>query len=409
MDMKRYARQVLDEYLQLFPCVAVVGARQAGKTTLVSQLPKPWRTVDLENSNDYDVVARDPGLYLRLHPERIVFDESQMLPDLFQALRVAIDADRSRMGRFVITGSSSPELIQAISESLAGRIAIIELSPLSLGEAYEQPQSRIYSMIENRTAAEEIVANLEPEYTEQQVHDYWFRGGYPEPWKRDNTRFNTVWMRNYIQTYLERDILRIFPGLQRDRYRMFLQMLSGLSGTIINYSTVARTLGVTQPTARSYFQIADGSYLWRHIPAWAGNIHKRLIKHPKGYLRDTGLLHYMLHLRTLNDLVVHPAMGSSWEGLVIETLIRGLQAAGAEFGYSYYRTSNGAEIDFILEGSFGCIPIEIKYGQKVTMHQFRVMNEFIAINKCPYGIIINNDTHARRYNEKIIGIPATSL
>ena len=141
-------------------------------------------------------------------------------------------------------------------------------------------------------------------------HDYWFKGGYPEPWMRNNPRFTKLWMQNYVQTYLNRDIQNLFPGLNKQKFMLFIQMLSSLSGTIINYSNIARALGVSQPTAREYILIAHGTFIWRHIPPYEKSGSKRIVKHPKGYLRDTGLLHFLLHLQGINDLLAHPGMGN---------------------------------------------------------------------------------------------------
>ncbi|WPD24421.1 MAG: DUF4143 domain-containing protein [Candidatus Electrothrix scaldis] len=212
-------------------------------------------------------------------------------------------------------------------------------------------------------------------------------------------------MQNYIRTYLNRDIQQLFPGLNREKFRLFIQMLSNVSGTVINYSNVARTLGVSQPTARDYFHIAHNTFIWRHIPAYSQNTSKRIVKHPKGYLRDTGLLHFLLHLRSLNDLQAHPMMGHSWEAAVTEEILRGLDALGISYDYSYYRTGAGAEVDLILEGDFGVVPIEIKYSQKVLLRELRGIRDFIKEHDCPYGLVINNDEQVRQYEENLLGIP----
>jgi hypothetical protein len=182
-------------------------------------------------------------------------------------------------------------------------------------------------------------------------------------------------------------------------------MLSHLSGTIINYSDVARTLGISPPTARDYFEIAHGTFIWRKIPPYEKNAQKRIIKHPKGYIRDAGLLHHLLHLNKQEDILAHPALGQSWESMVIENLLRELNALGVSFEYYYYRTSGGAEVDLILEGDFGLVPIEIKYGQNISAHSLRSLRDFVKERNCPYGLVINNDEKIRQYDENILGIP----
>jgi len=231
------------------------------------------------------------------------------------------------------------------------------------------------------------------------------RGGYPEPWIKNNPRFQKLWTQGYIKTYLERDILRLFPNLQREKYQLFLQMLAQLSGTIINYSDVARTLGISAPTVREYFKIADGTFIWRHLPPYEKNATKRIVKHPKGYLRDSGLLHHFLHLHSLNDLLAHPQMGHSWESMVIENIIRGLNAQGIVFDYFHYRTSAGAEVDLVLEGEFGLLPIEIKYKQKVTLRELKGIRDFVENYNCPYGIVISNNERLGLIDDKLLNVP----
>ena len=405
---KRYCSHLLNELLELFPCVALIGVRQCGKTTLLNQLPDSWKILDLEKASDFDLVNHDPDLFLRLNPDKVALDESQLLPALFPALRVAIDSKRNTSGRYIITGSSSPELIKSIAESLAGRIAIIELAPLTISEAYELQQPAFYKLISKRCSLKDLLT-LTPEKTIQDISQYWLHGGYPEPWVKNKPRFRKLWLQNYLQTYIERDILRLFPNLNREKYRLFIQMLGQISGNIINYSNVARTLGISQPTAREYFQIAHSTFVWRHIPAYEKNVTKRIIKHPKGYLRDTGLLHFILHLQNIDMLLTHPQMGASWESMVIENILRELNSLGVHYDYYHYRTGAGAEIDLILEGEFGLLPIEIKDNQRINQRSLRALKDFIEEHNCDYGIVINNNEQARQYDDNIIGIPFACL
>jgi predicted AAA+ superfamily ATPase len=406
--MKRHALPLVNELLELFPCVAIVGVRQCGKTTLIKELLPAWKILDLEKLADLDAVQRDPDLFLRLNPRQVAIDECQLLPAMFAALRVAIDSHRSEPGRFVITGSSSPELLSSISESLAGRVAIIEMGPLSLAEAYELPPSPIYQLIEDRALLAQF-SELVPRVNLDQIGAYWMQGGYPEPWVKGQPRFRKLWQQNYLQTYLDRDLPRLFPALDRQKFRLFVQMLAQLSGSIINYSEVARSLGVSQPTARDYFQIAHGTFLWRHLPPYEKNATKRVVKHPKGYLRDSGLLHYLLHLHDQIDLMAHPRMGQSWESTVIETLLRGLAAAGVDVRAYHYRTGAGAEIDLVLEGEFGLLPVEIKHSSRSDARSLRALRDFVTERGCHYGIVINNDETVRQLDDKLIGLPFAVL
>lgn len=403
--MDRCFTAYLNELLTLFPCVALTGVRQSGKTTTLNHLQKPWQVFDCEKRSDYELIARDPDLFFRLNPDYIALDEAQLLPEIFPALRVAIDADRQKMGRFIITGSSSPELIREISESLSGRVAMIEVSPFMMREAFMQPCSGLYNIIQSGALLADYQTLDSPKTNLQEHHDYWLRGGYPELRIKNNQRFDKLWMQSYTKTYLDRDILQLFPNLQRQKYQLFLQMLAQLSGSIINYSDIARTLGVSAPTIREYFNIADGTFVWRHIPPYEKNATKRIVKHPKGYLRDSGLLHYLLHLYKLNDVLSHPQMGHSWESMIIENLIRGLNSIGCSFDYFHYRTSAGAEVDLILEGEFGLLPVEVKYKQTITLRELKGIRNFIKEYQCPYGIVISNNERLGLIDDKLINIP----
>lgn len=406
--MKRQTQPYLEELLNRFPCVAIVGVRQCGKTTLLGQLPDDWTVHDLEKVADRDAILRDPDLFFRLNPKHIALDECQLVPRLFPALRVAIDAERNRAGRFVITGSSSPDLLNAVSESLAGRVAIVELSPLSQAEAYELLSSGFFDRVVSQAEAGNYL-DLPVRLDVSQTHDLWLRGGYPEPWLKHQPRFSKLWMQNYLQTYLDRDLLRLFPGLDREKFRLFASMLAQLSGTVINYADVARSLGVSQPTARDYFRIAHGTFLWRHLPAFEKNAVKRVVKHPKGYLRDSGLLHFLLHIQDADMLRAHPRMGASWEGMVIENVLRGLDARGAAYQAHHYRTGAGAEVDLVLEGEFGLLPIEVKYTQHVDNRSLRAIRDFVEERGCPCGIVLSNDERPRLLDEKLVSVPVGCL
>jgi len=407
--MYRQYQQLITEYLGYFPCVALLGARQTGKSTLLQRFSAERDFFDLEVRADYSQIATDPDLFLRLNDNPIAIDEAQILPALFPALRVAIDKDRKACGKYLLTGSSSPELLKSISESLAGRIGIIELAPFSFSETQAVDSPGLCTLFTQDFNIQTFAKDFPVLHLDAEVSDYWFRGGYPEPWLKNQTRFQDVWMEQYFKTYIERDIARLFPNLNEVRFRRFIEILANYSGQIINYSNIARILDVSQPTVKDYFRIASGTYLWRNLPAYTKNTSKRIVKHPRGYLRDSGLLHHLLQIPTHRRLLNHPQMGSSWEGMVIEEVLRTLNAGGIGYSAYYYRTSAGAEVDLILEGKFGLIPIEIKHTQTILPRHTRAIKDFISEFGCDFGIIINNAEKVRLYEENLIGIPFATL
>lgn len=409
--MKRAFEGLLQSYLRIFPCVALIGVRQCGKTTLLETLPSGWKRFDLERRADYEVVSRDPDTFFLLHPRHVAIDEAQISPEIFPALRVAIDQHRAEKGRFVITGSSSPALLRSVSESLAGRIGVIEMAPFSWEEVREHPgrDSFVSRLLDRQASPAELIEGLKPRGTLAQAHDFWFRGGFPEPWLNPSDEFRTRWVEQYIQTYLFRDVKRLFPGLDEVRFRRFLEMLSGLSGRVLNYAEVARALSISQPTARDYFDIAHGTFVWRAQPAYTRNSVKRVTKHPRGYLRDSGLLHALLRIPDRDALLSHPQMGASWEGMVVEEIIRQLNARGVAHDYAYYRTGGGAEVDLVLEGDFGSVAVEIKHTSTVGGRDLRGLRDFVREHKARLGVVINNDVEARQYEDGLIGLPFTWL
>lgn len=249
-------------------------------------------------------------------------------------------------------------------------------------------------------------------FIDSTVRDFWFQGGYPEPWISQDEQFRSLWYRNYIDAYLLRDIGTLFPGLNHDRYRQFISLHSQYSGNIINNADIARTLGVSEPTVRDWLHIAHDTFLWRHIPAWDRSPAKQLIKHPKGFLRDNGLLHRLLQIQDHTMLTTHPSVGKSWEGMVVETLLRGFENAGIDVQAFHYRTRGGAEIDLILEGQFGnvhLLSVEIKLTQQSDKRILRSLSQFISTPDCPFGLVINNDERSRQLDERIIAIPVACL
>ena len=405
--MLRSYQLIIESYLKMFPCVVITGVRQCGKTTLMREVAEGWKQYDLERRADYEVIVRDPDTFFRLNPRQVALDEAQLAPGIFPALRVAIDEKRVEKGRFIITGSSSPDLIRSVSESLAGRVGMIELTPFSWEEVTQTTgrDSILRRLLNRRVKARDLTEGLGPRGELSLAHDFWFRGGFPEPWLNPGEDFHKRWIEQYLQTYFYRDIRRLYPGLDELRFRRFIEMLGGLSGRILNYAEVGRALAIAQPTARDYFEIAHGTFIWRRIPAYSRDALRRIVKHPRGYLRDSGLLHALLRIPDVDALLSHPQMGASWEGMVVEEILRQLNSLGVGFDHSYYRTSGGAEVDLVLEGDFGLVAIEIKHTSVVGGRDLIGLRNFVAEQKARFGLIVNNDSRPRLYEENLVGIP----
>ncbi len=410
--MVQYIRnqaQVIEKLLKMFPAIAVLGARQTGKTTLAKQIQPDWHYFDLEQPQDYDLISQDPTLFFKRYPDKVIIDEAQNFPQLFQVLRGIIDANRGEKGRFILTGSSSPELSKHLSESLAGRIAIVELGTLKANEYYKKPLSYFYQLFANKIAPTTIF-DYEPQFSNQQIQHIWLKGGYPEPTLSHDELFYEQWMNNYYLNYISRDIAKLFPKLNKIKYQRFIKMLGHLSGTILNKSDLARALEINEGTVREYLHIAEGTFLWRELQSYGNSGVKSIIKMPRGYIRDSGLLHYLLQIKTQEDLYHHPIVGHSFESYVIEELIKGLQAAMvSNWKIDYFRTRKGAEIDAILTGYFGVLPIEIKHSSSVSLKKLRSLSDFIEQNHLPLGIVISFTEKITWLSDKIVQIPVGML
>ena len=318
--IQRQLESKLDAAVGSFPVVGLVGARQTGKTTvakmLAARLGAKSVYLDLERPSDLAKLG-SPELYLEQHADKLVIlDEIQRMPELFPLLRALVD-DHRRNGRFLLLGSASPDLMRQSSESLAGRITYLELSPLHIGELPSGDPLRL-----------------------------WSRGGFPPSYLAQSDADSATWRESFVRTYLERDIpmlgIRV-PSLTLGR---FWQMLAHSHGQMWNGSKIAAGMGVSGTTTRHYLDILENTFIVRQLQPFFPNLKKRVMKSPKVYLRDSGLLHSLLGLRDMEDVLGHPTAGPSWEGWVIEQIIA---LAPRHWRPYYYRTASGAEIDLVLE------------------------------------------------------------
>jgi predicted AAA+ superfamily ATPase len=404
--VKRNLEKLIDDFLAIFPVVLIVGARQTGKTTLAKMCRPDWRYFDLEKGRDYDFITNDFDFFFREYPEHLIIDEAQECPQLFRELRGVIDADRQRKGRFILTGSSSPELLKEISDSLAGRVGILEIGTLKMNEQAGQPLSDFYQLFTRPLQRDGVDLLRQLSVLTDDCLDYFFRGGYPEPVILQSEAAYYAWMDSYYKTYISTDIRRLYPRLDSIKYRRFIGMLAGLSGTIVNKAQLGRSIDTSEVTVRDYLDIADKSFLWRLIPSYENSTTKSVVKMPKGIYRDSGLLHYLLNISSRDQMVQSPTVGQNFESFIIEEILKGMQATMIpKWDYYYYRTRNGAEIDLILEGSFGLLPIEIKFGASTSIKQLTSLRRFIKERDLPFGIVINNAEEVMLLSETIVQVP----
>jgi predicted AAA+ superfamily ATPase len=371
-----------------------------------------WRYFDLERGRDYDFITRDFEFFIREHPHSIIIDEAQRYPSLFQELRGVVDRDRSRKNRFLLTGSSSLDLIKNVSESLAGRVGLVELGTLKSNERHGLDLPDFYQLFQNQLDHQtiDLIRHFKSQLSHDDLIQMFLKGGYPEPVLAEDDHFLASWMENYIQTYVERDVRTLFPKLDLVKYQRFVSMLASLSGTIVNRSQIGRSLDISEKAIRDYLQIAAGSYIWRNVPSYEKSISKSVVKMPKGNIRDSGLAHFLQGITRRQQLLTSPHVGATFEAFVFEEIIKGLQStATVNWHYYYFRTKNGAEIDMIIEGPFGILPIEIKLGSTVKLRQLQSLKAFVYKNDIPLGIVINNSDEVQLLADRIIQLPAACI
>jgi uncharacterized protein len=335
----RKAFTKIQEQLSWSPAVAILGARQIGKTTLAKHIAAQYPDsiyLDLESPQALSKIAQ-PALFFEANRHRlIVLDEIQNVSELFSEIRGEIDLDR-RIGRFLILGSASFKLLKQ-SQSLAGRLALVDMAPLLLDEVYAEFGD---------------------------IQTLWLRGGFPGSLTASSLRASWAWRDGFVRHFLNTDLPALGINVEPELMRRFLRMAAHLHGAMFNASSIAASLGVSAPTVTRYLDHLCSSLMLRRLEPYHANLGKRLVKSPKIYVRDSGLLHYLLGIREVNDLLGHPSTGASWEGFCIEQICANLPP---EASVAFYRSAAGAELDVVVEQGNQKIGYEIKFSSapKVT-------------------------------------------
>lgn len=347
-----YERLAAPRLMQLaarFPAVVILGARQVGKTTLAKAAFPRHAYADLEDPRTAERFRQDARFALEALPGGAILDEAQAVPEVFAALRGAIDAERGRAGRYIVLGSAQPALVRGIGESLSGRAAVVELDPLSACEAQTGDEPLDWRRL-------------------------WLQGGFPDAARGDHRE----WWEAYLRTLLERDLAQYGVSADALFVRRLLTMLAHQQGGLFNASALGAALGVSYHTVGRHLDVLESVFLVRRLRPFFRNVGKRLTKAPKAYLRDTGLLHHLLNIGTLAQLETHPVRGASWEGFVIEDLLRRERVARPNSQSWFWRTQAGAEIDLLLDRGDTRIAVEVKSGRGDTARAIGRLRDALA-------------------------------
>ena len=340
--------------LLLYPAVAILGPRQAGKTTLAKSLEGEY--LDLEQEQDrlrLDLQWND----LMASSSLIILDEAQVAAEIFPKLRGAIDMDRKRNGRFLLLGSVSPSLMTNVSESLTGRLSLVELTPFLVNEVSDIP-----------------------------FDNTWLFGGFPDGGILDSTYY-PQWQRDYLSLLTQRDLPNWGLPSKPQVTERLLKMIAAVHGQLWNATQIAQSLGISHPTVNQYMNFLVDTFLIRRLSPYRSNLKKRLIKSPRYYWRDSGLLHALLNTLDYNDLLAKPWVGASWEGFVIEQIIGGLQ--GRQVEPFFFRTTDGYELDLVLDFGNQLWAIEIKLTSQPELEHFRRLNKTANMIKADKRILIS--------------------
>lgn len=360
----RDLHEPLLQALRAMPVVALLGPRQTGKTTLAlavaASVQKPSTYIDLESDADAHKLTDAESYLKRFEGELLVIDEVQRKPDLFRILRGIVDERKrkgERSGHFLLLGSASRELLQQTAETLAGRIRYLELSPFSVTELHHQ-KDHAY-----------------------QLDDLWLRGGFPDSYLADSTQESWRWRSDFIATYMERDLPMMGVGIAPAHLKRFWKMLAHYHGQQVNYSEMGRSLELSHTTVKKQLDLLTDFYMVRSLPPWSGNGKKRLVKSPKVYIRDSGILHALLNISNMEALLSNPSVGASWEGLVVENALR---LTDSRWMYSYYRTATQVEIDLVLhtpDGEVWAVEIKRSSAPKPGKGFYEACNDIGATHK----------------------------
>ena len=372
---RQMSNQILEAATQ-YPAVAVTGPRQSGKTTLGRELFPDYAYANLEKPETRQFAAEDPNGFLAQFGKPVILDEVQRVPDLFSYIMPLVDEHR-KMGEFVLSGSQNFHLQQAISQSLAGRCATMKLLPLSFRELSGKPNHDIFRLGKESPAMPDAPGN---------PFDQIFRGGYPPIYDRNIKPTN--WYAQYTQSYLERDVRQLVNVGDLETFERFLRLAAGRSGQILNMESLANDVGVSPVTVKRWISMLSASYIVFLLKPHLRNFNKRLIKTPKLYFYDTGLLCYLLGIRSAGDLEFHSQRGAIFETWIISEFYKSCFNAGVEPPMYYWRDSQGHEVDLIIEDGEKLFPVEIKSAQTISGNMREGLDYWRNLDKGDNGMLI---------------------
>lgn len=417
--MSYFYRKTEDKIKRLiggFPIVGITGPRQSGKSTLIKhfikQSKEKWNYYSFDNRELLLKVKSDPSLFIKEIDSNIAIDEAQKAPELFHSIKEAVD--EGLPFKIILSGSANFLLMKNITESLAGRIGLIELLPFSLSEAFQLTSNNLVSLITDSTSVDNLITKLKliskNKLSDKVLLKYIFRGGFPRLYFL-NKNLHKEYFESYISTYIEKDLRDLTQVANLDVFHRFYKMLTYQTGNIINMQSISSDLGISSHTVKHYTSILETSYQCKFLPAYYSNKRKQLIKSSKIFHPDTGFVNFIYENDNENEMLNKGNWGAMLETFVFQELYKEIKDMTNKLSLFFWRTNNGAEVDFIINAKQKLFPIEVKSSIRIDSFSLRGLKSFMESesNKIPFGIVFYRGKDIQLLSKDIVAIPINLL
>lgn len=412
---KRKIETKISELFKVFPIVSITGPRQSGKSTLIkhyiSNSKEKWRYMSLDDREILLGLKSDPSLFTKSIDSNIAIDEAQRAPELFNYLKLLVDSG-FRYNKIILSGSANFLLLKNISESLAGRVGILELLPFSFAEAHSLKSNNVIEEIISHRNIESLFAILSKKKlaNKKKLLLFILRGGYPKLYQDPKINRDTL-LRSYISTYIERDLRDLSQIASIENFQRVYKLLAYQSGSIINTNSLAGDIEIDAKTVSKYISILESSYCCKYLNPYFSSTKKRLIKRPKIFFLDTGLLNYFNGNEDLNFMLNRPTWGNILETFVYSEIYKEIKDLNQSISLYFFRTSNGAELDFVLEKAQNLYPIEVKSSIRIDSRDLRGIKSFNEIygKRVPFSIVFYRGEEVKYLEKNVLAVPLQIL
>lgn len=411
--MKKYLKRNLEvaipHLLKVFPVITITGPRQSGKSTLIkhfiSTQKEKWEYFSLDDRALLCEIKQDSSLFVRSLKSNIVIDEAQKAPDLFHSIKAIVDNNFPY--KIILSGSANFLLLKSISESLAGRVGILEFLPFSVNEAYSRPPVKIIEKIISARNTEDLFKKISmlKMQDEGKLLSFILNGGYPKLYSEKIDR--NILLKSYLSTYIERDLRELSQVADLDSFQRVYKLLAFQSSNVVNFSNISSDIGIDLKTVKRYLSILETSYQCRLVSPYTTSAKKRLIKNPKIFFFDTGYVNFFMDNDTTDMMLNRGVWGEILETFVFSEIYKEVKDISKRLSIYFWRTSNGAEVDFVIESGSKLYPIEIKSNVKIDPLSIRGLKSFVESykSKVPYGIVFYRGERVKFVEKNILAIP----